>query len=274
MLPLFSEISMETFPLEEMVLRELRDGDIASIVDLFNTTFEGYGGFVPRTIAYWTWACYQRPDVTVDGIRVASQSGKVVGYIVVGKSGNVWDLCYDTRLPEGEAIVYQLISWALYYVKKISSNYIQLNFPADNKTVRRVCEKLGFSSSPSEYMFVSILDLPNILCASLKNKNAKQINCLVEFRIKNASVSGETKFTFEIKNGQISEVNSTVNADISIEADAKALISFIFSGGSILKALATSRVRFHPYSKIWKGMQLLSLFQNNSPWFMPRADIG
>ena len=94
--------------MSSLISREFRYEDIEQIVTLFNNAFHNYVGFVPRTAEYWSWSSYKRPDVAIDGIRVMTLGKKIVGYIVVGRSGNVWDMCYDSQIAEAETIVYRL----------------------------------------------------------------------------------------------------------------------------------------------------------------------
>jgi hypothetical protein len=256
-------------------LREFRFDDVQPIVNLFNETFSKYIGFVPRTSQYWIWSNYKRPDVTTDGIRVMALGNKVVGYIVVGRSGNIWDMCYNLQLPEAEAIVHQLVSWAIDYSKNVGSDSVQLNFPMSNRIVRKVCNNLNFSISPPEYMFLSVLDFHRLISETFQNSESiKKMNCQVEFKLRSLQSPSISEFGLSIKDGNLASLDRGVTPEFIIETDQQTLVSLILRGDSILMALLKSKLKFVPYRKTMKCIKLLTLMQNKSKWFMPRADIG
>lgn len=97
-------------------VRNFEDGDEIEFVRLFERVYADYGGFVLKTPEYWRWCCLERPDVKRDGIFVVvGEDEKVVGYVVVRRSGNNWELCYD-RGFDGEKIVSLLLDEATRYL--------------------------------------------------------------------------------------------------------------------------------------------------------------
>ena len=255
--------------------RTFKKGDEASIVQLFNSAFKEYAGFVPRTSQYWIWCCLQRPDGTEEGITVVSMGEKIVGYAVAGKSGNIWEMCYDPTC-NGEIVVTKLLAQALNYLERMGSDSVLLNFPTKDAVVRKVCEKFNFAESSLEYMFVSVLDFSRLISEVLKNAAEKQkVDGQFLFKLKNLPSSLANNFCVEIRNGEVTVTEKTVDApEVIVEADASTLVSCMLKGENIVKALATSRIRFYPLWKIGKVIKLFSLLQNSSPWFIPRADYG
>ncbi len=243
-------------------LRSFKRGDEATIVDLFNSTFREYAGFVPRTIEYWSWCCAQRPDVDEKGIVVVSKSERILGYAVAGQSGNIWEMCYDPTC-DGETVVTKLLAWAVDYLKSAGSDSILLNFPTKDKLVRKVCSKLNFAENHPEYMFISILDFPRLITEVLTNSVEKQnINGQFLFRLQNASSSFGDSFWVEIQNGEFTVTKKAVNdPEIIVDVDAATLISCMLEGGNILKAIATSKIRFYPFWKILKVIKIFSLLR-------------
>ena len=86
-----------TRPSEEYTIRTYLPGDETALVLLFNNQNATLAGFVPRTVEYWRWCCLKRPDVDEEGIIIAKKGDKIVGYCVIGWSGNVWELCHDSH---------------------------------------------------------------------------------------------------------------------------------------------------------------------------------
>jgi hypothetical protein len=250
-------------------VRTFEKGDEDSIVQLFNSTFKDYAGFVPRTPEYWNWCCLQRPDVAENGIIVVSHQEKIVGYAVAGKSGNIWEMCYDQN-SDKETVVTKIMNRTLEYLDSVL-----LNFPTNDEVVRKVCKKFNFAEGPPEYMFISILDFPclieEILKKSVKN-DGMHGNFL--FRLKNSPSTVKDNFYLEISNGKVFINENPAEQEIVLDVDVATLIACILRGENTLKAIATSKIRFSPFWKVGKVVKLFSLLQNSSPWFMPRADSG
>ncbi|TET62287.1 hypothetical protein E3J49_08460, partial [Candidatus Bathyarchaeota archaeon] len=73
-------------------IRSFEDGDENEIVQLFDRIYSDYGGFTLKTPEYWRWCCLKRPDVEKEGVFVVEDGDEnVVGYAVVGGSGNIWE---------------------------------------------------------------------------------------------------------------------------------------------------------------------------------------
>jgi len=70
-------------------LRTYRRGDGEALISLFNRVYENFAGFVPRTLEYWSWCVLSHPDLSEEGIVVAINAGRVVGYAAIERSGNV-----------------------------------------------------------------------------------------------------------------------------------------------------------------------------------------
>jgi putative sterol carrier protein len=256
-------------------IRTFIEGDENSIVQLFNSTFQEYAGFVPRTPEYWNWCCLQRPDVAKEGIFIATQNERIVGYAVAGKSGNIWEMSYD-KTCDGEIIVTKIIGRVMDYLESEKADSILINFPTDDKIVRKVCNKLNFAESPPEYMFISVLDFPlffDEVVRSLDNK--EKLSGKFLFKLKNLPASFNNSFCIDIGNKEVTITEKAVqNPEVTIDIDASTLLSIVLGDRGVLGATLTSKIRFYPFWKIGKVMRLFSMLQNKSPWFMPRADSG
>lgn len=259
----------------EYRVRTFRQGDEIVLVHLFNRVYEDFAGFVPRTPEYWVWCCLSRPDVNEESIVIVNKEEKIVGYAVVGKSGNIWELCYDP-MYDGEVVVSKLLNWALDYLRNVGSDFVMLNAPVKDEVVRKVCQELDFAETPPSFMFVSVLDFSRLICEILRSRKEMLDICGVFwFRLKNCPSWGNDSFCIQVRKDDVSVMEEVVNnPEMVIDADMSTLISCIFGTENIWNALVTSKVRFRPFWKIRKFLKLFSLLQVKSPWFMPRADGG
>jgi hypothetical protein len=260
--------------LSENYSRAFLPGDETSIVSLFNSQNENLAGFVPRTVDYWRWSCLNRPDVDEKGISVAVNGKDTVGYIVVGKSGNVWELCYDSRY-DGKAIVTRLINWALDYVKGLGTDSIVLSAFVGDQVVRDVCQELDFAEAPPEPMFLSVLDLPELICKILKVKQPRLgLKGSFWFDLKDCPPWCIGSFGLKLEENDVTILNEPPVSKITIDTEMTTIVAIIFGIEDVKKAILTSRVRFHPLLKINSVNKFLKSLQTNNPWFIPRADIG
>jgi hypothetical protein len=257
----------------DFTTRTFTDGDESAIVELFNSTFRDYAGYVPRTVEYWKWACLQRPDVTTDGIILVCKDNKIVGYAVLGKTGNIWEFCYD-KTEKAERIVTELLTYAIDYLERAKAESILLNYPIKDGVVKKVCKKLGLAESPSEYMSISVLDFPRLVNDILTDKvKERKINGTILFNLHRSSLFNS--FSANIQNGKVSlKQDILAKPEITFDIDAETLLLFILGKINGPKALISSKIHIKPLWKIRKALKILSLLKNDSPWYMPRADIG
>jgi hypothetical protein len=259
----------------EYSFRTYAPGCEASLVLLFNSEYANLAGFVPRTVEYWRWCCLKRPDVEEKGILIAEKGNKTIGYIVVGKSGNVWELCYDSS-QNAKKIISRLLTWAVDYSRKIGSDSIVLSAYVKDKLVREVCSDMDFAESPSEPMFLSALDLPQLMCELLRSRDLpSDINGVFWFCLKNCPTWSVSSFGVRIEKKQVAVLSELpYNHRITIEADMSTLVALIFGTESVFKEIIFLKLRFSPFWKILKIHKLMGFLQIKTPWFVPRADMG
>jgi hypothetical protein len=259
----------------EYTARTYIQGDETSFVLLFNTEHANLAGFVPRTVEYWRWCCLERPDVTEKSILIVEKENKTVGYVVVGKSGNIWELCYDSS-QNAKAIVSKLLTWAEDYARSVGSSSMVLNAYNKDLVVREVCQDMDFAESLPEPTFLTVLDLPQLIREVLQAKSqALNTNELFWFNLKNCPPWCLSRFGVRLEKNQVTilEEHGPVSG-ITIEAEMSAVVGLIFRKENLLKAVAASKVQVHPFWKIFRVKQLFELLEMRTPWFMPRADIG
>ena len=130
------------------------DGDEIEIIGLLEKAYGNYGGYTIKIPEEWRWCCLQRPDVDKNGILVAfsKHSEEIVGYVVAGKSGYLWELSYDPQF-DGEEVVSLLLDEATLYVEAAGASSVNFTAPQKDAVIRRVTEKLGFVVSEPPQMF-------------------------------------------------------------------------------------------------------------------------
>jgi len=261
--------------LNEYYIRTFRQRDEVELAQLFNRIYVNFAGFVPRTPQYWVWCCLMRPDVNKESVVIVNKEKDIVGYAVVGESGNIWELCYDPQY-NGKIIVSKLLNWAIKYLEKVRSDYIVLDAPIKDDVVREVCQELNLTETTPSSMFVSILDFPKLICAILVNKKEMlDIDGLFWFRLKGCPSWCNNSFGINIRAKKVSVIEKIVDRpEILIDTDIFTLTSYIFGTENILKVIITSKMRFHPFWKIRKFLNLFSLLRIKHSWFRPRADLG
>jgi hypothetical protein len=258
----------------QLTSRNFHAGDELPMVNLFNKQYSKLAGFVPRTVEYWTWCCLKRPDVDEKGIQIIKTNEKISGYIVVGKSGNVWELCYDQQ-HEGKAIVSQLLNWALDYSRSVGCDSLALNVFSQDNLVNKVCQDLDFGQSMPEPMFLSVLDLPELICKILE---AKQLHLNDEsvfwFNLQNCPSWCMNSFGIKLGQNSVNILKDPVESQITIDVEMETFLDLLFANTSVTKSIITSKVRFNPFWKILKVENFLIDLPVKAPWFIPRADMG
>ena len=259
----------------EYAARTYVQGDEIELVRLFNTEHANLAGFVPRTVEYWRWSCLKRPDVTEKSVLIVEKERNIVGYVVVGKSGNIWELCYDSS-NNAKTIVSRLLIWAENYARGVGSNSLVLNGYVKDKLVLEVCRDMDFAESPPEPMFLSVLDLPQLMLGVLQSKNQSlETNEVFWFNLKGCPPWCISSFGVRLEKNQVTILEESVPfSGTTIETEMSTVLALMFGTESVLKDLIASKVHFYPFWKISKVRKLFSLLQTKTPWFVPRADIG
>jgi hypothetical protein len=258
------------------VVRTYREGDETELVQLFNRVYEDFAGFVPRTPEYWRWCCLSRPDVETEGIVVINDGRKIIGYGVVGKSGNIWELCYDSTY-NGEEIVSMILERAVNYVENAGGDSVALNAPMKDSLLRGVCLKLGFTETSPSRMFISILDFPRFIQEVVNSKMEKLKGYNEDFliRLRGSSSWSSGNITIRIRNGNVSVKEGTEEAArVLIESDIQTITSCILGTKGLLKTFLGSKFKVRPYWKYLKILKFFSLIRISDPWFSPRSDFG
>jgi len=263
--------------MREYAVRTYQKGDEVQLTRLFNESYEAYAGFAPRTPEYWRWSCLDRPDVENEGILVVLREARVVAYAVVGKSGNIWELCFDRR-HEAKALVSLILKSAVEYLASRGSDSVTLNLPRDDLGAREGCEKEGFLELPRdpEWVYVSVLDYERFvrLLYSAKKEGLMGFECDFLIRLKNAESWTSPFVSITLQGGRLETSSQDKSCDVLIETDTSTLNSILFGISNPVWALLSFKLKIHPLHKLRSVIRFFSILSLDDPWFLPRADLG
>lgn len=262
---------------DRYLVRTYVEGDEAELVRLFNEAYGGFAGFVPRTPKYWRWCCLNRPDVEPKGIGIVNDRTKIIGYGVIGKSGNIWELCYDSKY-DGKEVVSTILKYAINYVEKAGGDSVTLNAPASDQLIRDICVRFGFMEVFPPALFISVLDFPSLIREVLDSKREKLREFDEEFLIKlrNPPSWYGGNISVRIGNGKVSirDVEEEVTTGVVIETDVQTITSCILGTIPLFKVFLGSKLRVRPRWKYLKVLNFLSLIRIEDRWVTPAGDIG
>jgi putative sterol carrier protein len=243
---------------------------------LFNKAHDWYVGFVPRTEDYWRWCCLNRPDVSREGIIIVEEktNREIIGYTVVGKSGNVWELCVDPNVDR-KYVVSVLLENAVSYLRKVNADQMVLNVPSDDLVMQLACGKMDFFELPPDQMFVGITDFEALVGALAENVRDRLGNFreTVTFRLLNARSWINPVFSVRI-DGEVQVFENAVPSGFSIEVDSDVLAAILLGNTNPFTAVLRGKLKVNPFWKFRKAMSLLNALQIHNSWFYSLADYG
>ena len=255
-------------------VRIFKEGDEEGIVGLFNDVYDGYGGFVPRTVDYWRWCCLARPDVKKAGVFLAFDGERLCGYIVAGSSGNVWEFCVAKNEKEASRL---LLEEAAKYLEGVGASSVNVNVPRDAGVVESLREA-GFSVIPAERMFVTTLNpvaLVQALVSSRKGELVGRFDEKFGFKLHEAPYGVGTEFSVKIT-GETVEVSEGLppGPSVVVELSFMDLLSVLFEGSSASRLFFARKIRVKPFRKLSTVLKFLSAVRLNGSWFFPLSDYG
>lgn len=262
--------------MRKYTLRTFREGDEIELIELFNRVHNNFAGFVPRTRRFWLWCCLDRPDVDRESVAIVNDGEEIVGYAVVGRSGDVWELCYDPRY-DAETVASMLLEWAVEFVEEAGGDRVRVNGLLEDDVLRKVCEELGFCEAKPVPQFVSVLDLPNFL-AQLLERRGKVLDLedgVFAFRLRDHPSWCSDQIVICVKGGEVRVYDESVDdPEIVVDINWSTLLSCILGTKSVWRAVLNSEIRVHPFWKFRKFRKMFSCLHVGRPWFWPLADHG
>jgi putative sterol carrier protein len=254
------------------------DGDEAALVKLFEKAYINFGGYSKKTPGCWRWSCLQRPDMEKNGIIVALDDNRkeIVGYVVAGKSGYVWELSYDPEY-DGEEVVSLLLDKATAYIEAAGASSVNFNAPQEDAVIKRVCQKRGFAASDPPKMFLSVLSLQGLLSSLAYNKVnelTKKYNEIILIKISDAPFWLNAAIDVRINQSGIKVERGSQAYTVLLKTDYTTFSSILFGNMSPLIAFVHAKLKVKPLSKIFTVLKLLSNLQVKDEWYYPLSDYG
>jgi putative sterol carrier protein len=259
-------------------VRTFLDGDEAALVKLFEKAYMNYGGYSKKTPECWRWNCLQRPDMERTGVIVAldNNTKEIVGYVVAGKSGYVWELSYDPEC-DGVEVVSLLLDKATAYIEAAGASSVNFNAPQKDAVIKRVCQKRGFVASEPPKMFLSVLSIQNLVLSLAYDKVselAKKYDETVLIKIDDAPFWLDATIYVHINQLGVNVENEAQAHTAQLQTDYTTFSSILFGNMSPFSAFAHAKLRIKPLSKILTILKLLSNLQVKAEWFYPLSDYG
>jgi ribosomal protein S18 acetylase RimI-like enzyme len=263
---------------QDYIVRAFREGDEEPILRLFEKAYENYGGYTQKNVALWRWCCLQKPGVEKAGVLVAldGRLDKLVGYVVAGRDGSVWELAYDPDC-DGEAVVSLLLEKTKVYLEDAGASSIALTAPKNDVATKRVCEKMGFTINEPPSMFLSILDYPGFISLLANYKGeilSRKFNEVFLIKLKDPPswVSGE--ICLQVNRDGIKINDNPEKSTIMIYLDHVIFSSIVFGLKSPFRTLLSSEVKIRPVTKTLTGLRFLSNIRIDAEWSYPLSEYG
>ncbi|HKZ24639.1 MAG TPA: GNAT family N-acetyltransferase [Acidimicrobiia bacterium] len=242
------------------------DTHLPVLVDLFNSAFAGYGGFAERSVEDFRWRHLDRPDVGTEGVIVVEDARqRVIGYVVVGTSGTIWEFAIDPDSDRRE-VASLLIAEAERHLIGRGIDEIVLHAPVDDLDMSAALRMAGYGGRPAIQQFLSFLDLPGVVERVLVKHEDAWPSGLgpVEFVIKNPRPWHPERFS----------VPARANLPfLTISTSVEDLIEVMVGSLSPGRAAVGRRVRITPVSKTATGLKVLNALRLRNPFFFTLADV-
>ncbi len=263
---------------QKYFIRTFVNGDEAAIVKLSEKAYMNYGGYTLKTPESWRWCCLQRPDVEKEGILLAldKNSQEIVGCVVAGKSGYLWELSYDPD-RDGEEIVSLLLVKATTYLDRTGVSSVNFAAPQKDQIIKQACNKRGFVDSAPPKMFLSVLNLTRLVSSIAENK-ANQLMAKFDeallIKIKDAPFWIADAVFIRINRKEVVVEDKPQASTMQLQTDYVTFSSLLFGNISPFGAFIRGKLKLKPLSKVSKMLKILSHLQIGAEWSFQLSDYG
>jgi hypothetical protein len=263
---------------EEYATRTFEEGDETAVIKLLEKAYKNYGGYSRQTPESWRWCCLERPDVEKKGIIVAldQKNGKVVGYVVAGKSGNLWEIAYDPE-EDGREIVSLLLDNAMAYLENAGASSINFNAPREDQIIKEVCTERGFALGLTPQMFLSILTFEALIGLLAKDNESElksKYHETILIKTRDAPFWIKDTILLQVNRDGVKIDAASQSSSIRVEADYVTLSSLILRNISPFRAYVSSRLKIEPFRKVPTALKLLSCFRVGPKWSYQLSEYG
>ena len=263
---------------QKYFVRTFINGDEVAILHLFEKAYRHYGGYTLKTPECWHWCCLQRPDVEKEGVLLVldKSSQEIVGYVVAGKSGNLWELSYDPD-GDGEEIVSLLLDNATAYLKRTGASSVNFAVPSKDLTIKHVCKERGFVNGTLPRMFLSVLNINRLVSSIAQNKASElkaKFDDAILIKIKDTPFWVDDTVFIRVNAKEVAVEDKLQEFTMQVKTDYVTFSSLLFGDISPFGAFVRRKLIVKPLSKISKTLKLLSYLQIGAEWSFQLSDYG
>jgi hypothetical protein len=261
-------------------IRRYREGDAVALVKLWNTVHREYGGYVPRTVAYWNWCVLSRPKVSVDDILVIEEGGAILGYGVLGPKGFVLELAIEPTLllKRMSEIAIMLCNALEKRARAKGDQAICITVAAGNQVLCEVLRAADYSESVGEFLNMTIVNPVALMRQVLEYRHkiipqgwAKAF--LLEFTNGYYRFNPFPKVYVQIANDlTVTPITTEPLVDCRINTSLSVFAEMIFKRLTFESAVESGQVTVTPHSELYAAQQLVRLITLRAPWYSPLAD--
>jgi ribosomal protein S18 acetylase RimI-like enzyme len=256
----------------DLTQRAATTSDLPTLIELFERAHAGYGGFAERSVEDFRWRYLERPDVGAAGVIVVEDAQQdVVGYVVVGTSGTIFEFAIDPDTNRRE-VADVLIAEAEQHLLGIGIDEIVLHAPLDDQDVAAALHAAGYGGRPAIQQYLGFMDLPGVVDQVLdKHRDAlPRGSTAVVFDLSNPRPWHPGRFSVLVHNPGS---GSTQTRSLTVATSVEDLVGMIVGTIQPGRAVARGRVRIAPLSDLASGLGVLRAMRLRDPFFFTAGDV-
>ena len=257
-----------------VAVRQYRAGDEEAMAALYNAAHGHLAGFIERSGERLRWFL-SRPGLEREGICVAERAGRVAGYAVVYREGEIAEFAADPA--DAWPVADALLAAAEAYVASRGGDRLAVLLPPGYAAHDVALWDRGYGLRPESLGQLILVDAVAVLEAILAEK------------LRGGPAVPAGRFLLRVARGLYAEplppaIHITLTreavkvraeedvADVTIALAAEDLAELIYGGVRPAAAWAGGRVRIRPWRGVARGLGLLRAVQVTDPWYFPMGD--
>ena len=255
-------------------VRLMMTSDLPKLIGLFERAYVGYAGFAERSVADFHWRYLDRPDIGKEGVIVVEGvEHRLIGYVVVGTSGTIWEFAIDLD-AERQKVATILIAEAERFLMESGVDEIVLHAPVDDLDMAAALQMAGYGGGLPIQQYLSFIDIPRVVEHILVKHRDVLPGGLgtMEFVIRNPRAWHPERFSPPMSDETSASTQRRLPS-IVIDASVEALVGVMVGSESPSRAVASGRVRITPLSKTATGLKILRALRLRDPFFFTAADV-
>ncbi len=255
-------------------VRPYRPGDEEAMAALYNAAHGHLAGFIERSAERVRWLL-SRPGLEREGICVAERGGKVAGYAVVYREGEIAEMAADPA--DAWPVADALLAAAESYVASRGGDRVAVLLPPGYAAHDAALWDRGYGLRPESLGQLILVDAVAVLEAILAEKLGEGPALLgrrFQLRVAPGLYAEPLPPAIHIA---LSRDGVKVHAgedaaDVTIALAAEDLAELIYGGVRPAAAWMAGRVQIRPWPGVLRGLALLRALRVTDPWYFPMGD--